>query len=142
MQSADEPEESGAQGETISDGDPGRLLGDERYVKSDTALIRRAIAAGWAVPKAIRDATVARMDGIVRKTAVLVPTAQGVVENEAIADANAIAAARVLTTMTGQDQQGIQHEDNLAVKKANAVVGAMNAGMVPKNYHGLDPGKV
>lgn len=44
--------------------------------------------------------------------------------------------------MEGQNQGDEHHAEDLEVKKANAVVGAMNAGMVPKNYHGLDPGKV
>ena len=40
------------------------------------------------------------------------------------------------------NQRERHHVEDLQVKKANAVVGAMNAGVVPKNYHGLDPGKV
>ena len=103
----------GAQGVTTSDGDPGKLLGDERYVKADTALLRRAIREGWGVSRETKEAAKARMDEIVRKKVVLTLTQNGPVENEAVADSNAIAAARVLTSMTGQDQADDHHEDDV-----------------------------
>jgi len=88
-------------------------LGDERYVKADTALLRRAIREGWGVSRETKEAAKARMDAIVRKKVVLTLTQNGPVENEDVADSNAIAAARVLTSMTGQDQADDHHEDDV-----------------------------
>lgn len=119
-----------------------QLLADPHRIGGDCAMLARATRHGWDIPAATRRAAVERMDAIVRRTAVTVATMNGPVEDEGTADRHAVAAARVLTAMAGQEQADAHHADNLEVARANAVSAAAQAGLVKKVYLGLDPEQV
>jgi len=80
------------------------VLSDPHRLKSDCRMIERAIREGWPVPVEKMPTIVERLTGIVAKTSVDVPTKDGTYPSESHADSNAIAAARVLTQMTAQNQ--------------------------------------
>lgn len=73
-------------------------------VRSDARLVARAIKERWNIPEEKRPAIVGRLLDIVGKTHVTVMTKTGPEELDDKADVNAIAAARVLVAMEGQNQ--------------------------------------
>lgn len=79
------------------------LLSDPYQITRDAKLIARAVRNGWGVTE--KEPIVQRLYGIVEKESVAcVDNQGGVFDNEGLADKNAIAAARVLVQMNGQDQ--------------------------------------
>jgi hypothetical protein len=92
-------------------GDTGRLLTDPKKVTQDLRLLNRAVRSGWNIKR--KNMIKRRLEGILGKTVVSVPTKNGMVEVDGPADSNAIAAARVLVAMNGQDQA----DDFAAMKK-------------------------
>lgn len=93
-------------------GDTGGLLTskDPKDVRKDLRLIESAVRKGWNIKR--KNMIVRRLTEIVDKTHVSVLTKQGPFDSEEAADRNAVAAARVLVAMNGQDQA----DDHLAVK--------------------------
>lgn len=118
------------------------VLSDPHHTRSDARMVRRAVLNGWPVADKDRPVIVDRLVGIVAKTSVTALDATGKpVELDDAADKNAIAAARVLVAMTGENLSDAHHADKIEVDRLNAATGAVNAG-VHKTYLGLDPGRV
>lgn len=78
------------------------LLTDPHRLQSDIILIGRAVAEEWDIPD--RATIVERLMEVVRKRSVEVMSKEGPIALEGPADANAIAASRVLAAMVGQNQ--------------------------------------
>lgn len=93
-------------------GDTGGLLtsNNPREVRNDLKLLGRAVRSGWNIKR--KNMIKRRLEEIMQKTSVSVPTKNGMVDCDGPADSNAIAAARVLVAMNGQDQA----DDHLAIK--------------------------
>lgn len=89
-------------------------LSDPHRIESDCAMLRRAVRERWGVPHDKRGTVVTRLVDIVRKTSVLIPVKDGVFDSEAVADANAVAASRVIVAMVAQEQA----DEHLADKNA------------------------
>jgi hypothetical protein len=84
------------------------VLSDPHRIKSDCNMIRRAVKAGWLVPQEKRPEVVKRLLEIV-------DTREHVTADDTGADAadrNAIAAARVLVAMTGENQADLHHVED------------------------------
>lgn len=107
-------------------GDTGGLLtsNNTREVRKDLQLVERAVRSGWNIKR--KNMIKRRLLEIMEKTHVSVPTKMGTVDVDGPADSNAIAAARVLVAMNGQDQS----DDHLAIKhqaeQPNTVVNIHN----------------
>ena len=74
----------------------------------DIALVANAIKKRWPIKAANARELVDRLLDITRKTEVTVATKDGVATVEAPADVNAIAAARVLVAMVGQNEKAAE----------------------------------
>ena len=74
----------------------------------DIALVANAIKKRWPIKAASARELVDRLLDITRKTEVTVATKDGVATVEAPADVNAIAAARVLVAMVGQNDKAAE----------------------------------
>ena len=74
----------------------------------DIALVANAIKKRWPIKAANARELVDRLLDITRKTEVTVATKDGVATVEAPADVNAIAAARVLVAMVGQNDKAAE----------------------------------
>lgn len=83
-------------------------------VKNDCKLITAAIKHGWPVPVGTRRTAVARLTSIIRKPTVTVPCGESFFDSAYHADGNAIAAARVLVAMEGQNQADRHIDDKNA----------------------------
>ena len=71
-------------------------LADPDDFNKDNRLVRRAIREGWPIGQAQRGIIVNRLMEIVQKRTVDVPTKEGMVASEAVADVNANAASKTL----------------------------------------------
>lgn len=93
-------------------GDSGGLLTSDnpKEIKKDLRMIEGAVRKGWNIKR--KNMIQRRLLEIMEKTHVSVPTKNGMVDCDGPADSNAIAAARVLVAMNGQDQA----DDHLALK--------------------------
>ena len=93
-------------------GDSGGLLTSDnpKEIKKDLRMIEGAVRKGWNIKR--KNMIQRRLLEIMEKTHVSVPTKNGMVDCDGPADSNAIAAARVLVAMNGQDQT----DDHLALK--------------------------
>ncbi len=80
------------------------LLLDPLAETKDISLLRRAIKERWRIPEDRKDGLVTRLFDIVEKTSVTVMTKDGPESIDDKADTNAIAAARVIVAMEGQNQ--------------------------------------
>jgi hypothetical protein len=78
------------------------LLTDPHRLQSDIKMIGRAVAEEWDIPE--RATIIERLMEVVRKRSVEVMSKEGPIALEGPADANAIAASRVLAAMVGQNQ--------------------------------------
>lgn len=113
-------------------GDSGMLLLNENQVQSDTRLINRAVRGRWGVRRTgmIRR----RLEGIVEKESVTVASRVGPIDVDYPADVNAVAAARVLVQMNGQDQA----DDHFAIKaklpqaQPGVSIGNVNVNLDPR----------
>ena len=74
----------------------------------DIALVANAVKKRWPIKAANARELVDRLLDITRKTEVTVATKDGVATVEAPADVNAIAAARVLVAMVGQNDKAAE----------------------------------
>jgi hypothetical protein len=81
------------------------LLTAPTEIVKDCGLLNRAIREQWPIPAARRNVIIDRLMDIVEKTEVTVATKIGPMKLEGPADANAIAAARTLVAMVGQNQK-------------------------------------
>lgn len=90
------------------------LYTDEKRVKQDSRLAGRAVRERWPMEQGKRATLVRRLYGIAEKTIVDVPVKDGVYPSELHADQNAIAAARVLAQMEGQNQADEHLDDKNA----------------------------
>lgn len=82
------------------------ILLNPATVRSDSRMVARAIKERWPVPEDRKAGLVDRLFGIVAKTFVTVMDKTGnTVELDDKADTNAIAAARVIVAMEGQNQE-------------------------------------
>lgn len=124
-----EPEDdsnSGTGAGTGRGGDSGRLLTNPNTVNKDLRLLNRAVRSGWNIRR--KNMIKRRLESVLLKETVSVPTKNGMVEVDGPADSNAIAAARVLVAMNGQDQA----DDHLAMKvelEAQANKGGVNVNI-------------
>lgn len=84
-------------------------VAEAKRTQEDVAMVSRAVRERWGVKK--KDAVVDRMLGVVEKKSIKVLTTDGTFEDEARADGNAIAAARVLVSMDEKDQTDHWNED-------------------------------
>lgn len=91
-------------------GDSGGLLTNPDEVVQDAKLIERAIRNRWGIKR--KRMIVRRLTEVVEKKEVGIPTKEGTFMSDAVADQNAIAAARVLVAMNAQDQE----DDHLELK--------------------------
>lgn len=89
------------------------LLLDDRHVRGDARMIRQSLR--WAVSDDVKADLLKRLHRILRKRTVDVMTKDGPVPMEGPADANAIAAARVLAAIEGQNQKDQHHDDGKRV---------------------------
>jgi hypothetical protein len=83
----------------------------EKRIQEDLRTVARAVRKGWDVPLALRESIKQRIATIMEKETVTVMTAEGLVSVDGPADANAIRAAAVVVSMTGQDQADDHLED-------------------------------
>lgn len=95
-------------------GDSGKLLTNPNQVLADSRLISRAIRGRWGVRR--KSMIRRRLEDVVAKTEVdvIFGTKEGPegIPSVEVADRNAVAAARVLVQMNGQDQE----DDHFEVK--------------------------
>lgn len=105
----------------------GTLLTDPLATTKDTALVRRAIKERWNIPDEKRPVIVNRLLDIVETTSVTVMTKDGPQPVADKADANAIAAARVLVAMEGQNQADQQPIAGTQVAVGVSVTGGPSA---------------
>lgn len=93
------------------------ILDDEHRLSHDIRLVSRAVKNRWPVTDDVKQETVQRLRGIVNKTEVSVMTKAGPAVLEGPADANAVAASRVLGMMEGQNQSDEQHAAGKLVRQ-------------------------
>lgn len=120
-------------------GDTGGLLTskDPREVKKDLKLVERAVRNGWGIKR--KNMIVRRLQAIVEKTHVSVATKTGgTVEVDGPADSNAIAAARVLVAMNGQDQA----DDHLAIKNGQPDNGSSTTINIHNNVTNIEQRRI
>lgn len=95
------PEAEASRGQGLSE----PILMDAHRMNEDVRLVARAVKHRWPLKRSKCRGLVDRLFGITEKTAVMVTTKTGETESvDGPADANAIAAARVLVQMMGQNQ--------------------------------------
>lgn len=99
-------------GDTSSWGKGGILtnLSNPAEVSKDLSLIERALKGRWGIPDSKKALIQERLLKVVNKEEVSVATKDGPVTVEEPADRNAVAAARVLVQMNGQDIECDQFE--------------------------------
>lgn len=90
---------------------------DAKQTRSDLKLVERAIRQRWDIKN--KGMLQRRLMEVVNKPTVPILTKQGVFDSEADADANAIAATRVLVQMNAQDQE----DDQFEIKQKNPQAG-------------------
>lgn len=89
-------------------------VSDAKQVRKDLGLVNQAIKKRWPVTETAMKKIVRRMMDVIEKTSVDVIGPEGMVFNdEAKADANSIAASKVIVQMSAMNQR-----DELAVIKA------------------------
>lgn len=113
--------QSGGQGEGVS------LLNDEHRLASDIKLLGRSVRERWPVADDVKRETVDRLREIINKRTVDVMTKEGPEPMDGPADSNAIAAARVLTAMVGQNQKDEHHDEGKTVHHAHEHVLRLDA---------------
>ena len=101
-----EPDDSRGQGQSVTILSPE----DEKRHQADIRLAARAVKWRWPVPEDSKSVIIERLLTVVKKEAVAVMTKEGPAELDGPADSNAIAAARVLVAMEGQNQSDEQHD--------------------------------
>ncbi len=111
------------------------LLTDPHRMSHDLRLLARAVKERWPVRK--RDVVVKRLLGIVEKTQVEVMTKTGPASLDGPADANAVAAARVLVAMEAQNQDDQHHNDGETVNHKHS--GAVGVAAVVRQEALNDP---
>jgi len=85
------------------------LFSDPRHTRADCRLTARAVRERWPVPEKTRKLVIDQLLRIVDTVSVEVCDTNGsTVEVDGPADADAIAAARVLLLMSGQNQAEMQ----------------------------------
>lgn len=83
----------------------GDLLSDSHHTRADCRLAARAIRERWPVPDSAKSVVVDRLLAIIEKKSVDIHCKNGETASVAgPADVNAVAAARVLVAMAGQNQ--------------------------------------
>ena len=88
---------------------------DSKQSLADTRLMSRAVRERWPIDDVKRAVIINRLCRIVDKDDVAVTDQQGTVQyDEATADRNAIAAARVLVAMISQNQRDEQPRQQMA----------------------------
>lgn len=104
-----------------SGGDTGGLLTSKnpKEIKNDLKLLERAVRNRWGIKR--KNTIVRRLYDVIGKTSVVTMTKGGPFDSEERADANAIAAAKVLAMLNGQDQADDQWEEKLSQDKPPAV---------------------
>jgi hypothetical protein len=100
------PRDRQAQESVRSRGDAGKLLTDPHRVRSDLAMIKRALNKGWNVRR--KTMIRRRLESIVMKTLGEVVTKDGVISTESKADELAIKASSVLLQMDHQDVERVK----------------------------------
>lgn len=111
-------ESAGGQGENseiLTTQNP-TILTDPHRVISDVKLVGRAVREHWPVPAAVKPRIVDRLLDIVEKETCQVMSKEGPVSLDGPADANSVAAARVLVAMTGQNQADRHHREGKKIK--------------------------
>ena len=106
-------------------------------VKGDIGLARRAIRERWPMSDEARRGLMERLQEVVDKRVVEVPTKTGPAFLDGPADANAVAAARVLVAMDGQNQADAQFEAKEADKSTSG--DTYNIGCVGQIALGQEP---
>lgn len=119
----------------------GTLLTDPHHTRGDCRLTARAVRERWPVPEAAKAVVVERLLKIVEKENVAIPARDGMtVTVDGPADAHAIAAARVMVSMTAQNQA----DEHVAVKidseaKKESARDTYNIGCVGSIALGQEP---
>ena len=103
------------------------LVAGSTHVASDLNMLRRAIKEGWPIDQHKRPAIVDRLLDITNKTGSTVMTKEGPVTLDAVADSNAISAARVLVAMAGQNQADRHHDADHALDATRLALDATQA---------------
>lgn len=116
-------------------GDTGKLLTDPKKVGEDLRLIERAVRSRWGIRR--KGMLQRRLIEVVEKRQVdaIFLTRDGIQRepDEALADKNAIAAAKVLVQMNGQDLE----DDHFAEKNKKPSV----PGTMVNVFNNTDPGQ-
>jgi hypothetical protein len=95
-------------------GDGGELLDCPSKEVADLKTIARALRNRWVVSPEVKAKLIARMQTIIEKERIEVPTKEGSVLVDGPADSNAVRAASVLAQLESQNQA----DDHLAEKHA------------------------
>jgi hypothetical protein len=96
------PEASASRGQGLSE----PILLDPHRIQEDARLVARAVKHRWPLKRSKCRGLVERLFAITEKTAVTVLNKKGETESvDGPADVNAVAAARVLVQMMGQNQE-------------------------------------
>ena len=126
-QQATAPESNNSRGWGLSE----PILQEPCRVRQDMRLVQRAVKNRWPMKRAKCRGLVDRLFAISEKTAVSVVTRTGDVETiDGPADVHAIAAARVLVSMMGQNQADEHHADDLGKPDASVNVGVQSTSSV------------
>ena len=80
------------------------ILQDPHRVYEDTRIAAVAIKKRWNIPEGKRSGLIDRLFGITEKTSNVILTKAGPFDSESDADKNAVAAAKVILAMEGQNQ--------------------------------------
>jgi hypothetical protein len=103
------------------------VLVEPSEVRRDCSLVTQAIQQRWPIGADKAAAVVDRLMGIIQTTEVMEPTVDGGIgPNQGKADANAVAASRVLTAMVAQnqrDEQAARPKQGMTVNVGVAVNG-------------------
>ena len=105
--------------------------------KADLALARRAVRERWPMSDAVRRNVMDRLLEVVDKRVVEVPTKTGPAFLDGPADANSVAAARVLVAMDAQNQAEAQFENKESEKTTSG--DTYNIGCVGQIALGQEP---
>jgi hypothetical protein len=90
-------------------GETSAILVDATEVRQDCRLVTQAVQQRWPIGPDKAAVVVSRLMGIIQTTEVMAPTADGGIgPDQGKADANAVAASRVLTAMAAQNQRDEQ----------------------------------
>lgn len=103
------------------------VLVEPSEVRQDCRLVTQAVQQRWPITTDKAAAVVDRLMGIIQTTEVMAPTADGGIgPDQGKADANAVAASRVLTAMVAQnqrDEQATRPKQGMTVNVGVAVNG-------------------